>query len=1234
MISESEWDSPSTHSAFSEGSGSLSTAGGAEPSGGWGGSNSSWEGSDQTWEAGDSDRHRLAMSQLSVAPSGGLTGGAGTTKRARLGTSRSISNYGDARGGAGTSAGRGGGGRGGSGASESSGSCGDGGGDSLGSECGEGSGGLGARDKSASSGSVLEQGYRHPPQSHSTDEWRAVEKAARVLGVDSLEERDVEDRRRNSMVKAARFLGVDNVEEIREVQESAAGHRLRWAPPRSSASKAARTLGIEDVSELQVQASNHRLGRRRSSSVSGTRSKQRQSSISSLIRALEITTPESQQSAGGSQSSGRGEVETNSAHSAHSTRSNHSTHSNHSAHSSATRGTESCSSVSDLTLQDADGAERAAAAARAGITTSHTSNRPELSDDQLPGLQTPQSMAAAENGGSGRRFSRDDMEIETPPSQPLRSAALASLQQAPAPLVAPYTPSAQGTCRSSPSPLGSVGPGPSPAGSPLPLALQLTPRGAPIPPHSMVAVRSYAPDFAMVGGDRSPAFQMGTSANEAVGVVAAATAAPHMAEGKGCGGDKSPALTMVAEGKGRNPPRCEALGDEPDGRAESWRPTAATAAPTSTPAATVGVAATAAVVAGTAHSRAQQTQGARMGSPPATPAPSPIAPVMSWGSGWTAPPTLRAAGAKESHAGRFGGMEFKQEAPIGTTGEWGSPTTDLADLASGNGQGEWRSRESKPELHNPAPGMRGTWSIPARPSSAPIQGAQPQQPPLSGRYSPGISSVSGEPPRPTAPTVFGGRSGVYPGLEHSIVGSESSCEGSESTSDACPDRMDEGDGCGGHGGGGATSAYEELAAMIPFINPSGIGSGGSAVAPVTAPVVKVEDGRAAPGGAAAKAKTRRRGPKTPSPWSDESGAPVAVSPLLTRPDDARSDGGAAAGDNGGENGGVPGISTRKQQEVATRPRERGRFIKRPPAFLPISAFKPAGDRTEADMAAERAEEAREEAVEAAARAAAAAAAAAAGQRAGNSSVSSGMSDSTPTPTTVEPLGKAGIVHGDSAPMSTFGGRGGTGAGAGDNFISSDSITRQERVGLVSGGMDRSSLVAGPSVRAGRAGSFGVSRRGERGMSPPPRTPHTDIWTSHDGEHESRERRASDQNTNPDGGGGGMMERTRSESDCGSERGSDDLRGMAFLPFSPMDGPSPRSAWDSPRRSVFSASGSASSTPSHSHRHGRSFGASPRSVPQLATLAVGSADGGSPWQGAREGDAGADTGHRVAEHGRH
>lgn len=78
-------------------------------------------------------------------------------------------------------------------------------------------------------------------------------------------------------------------------------------------------------------------------------------------------------------------------------------------------------------------------------------------------------------------------------------------------------------------------------------------------------------------------------------------------------------------------------------------------------------------------------------------------------------------------------------------------------------------------------------------------------------------------------------------------------------------------------------------------------------------------------------------------------------------------------------------------------------------------------------------------------------------------------------------------------------------------------------------------------------------RTERGASPLSRVAAKDIWSS-----------SNDHDYEKDCHGA----RDRSISDCGSERGSDDLRGMAFLPWSPMDGSSPRgSAWDSPHRSL-------------------------------------------------------------------
>lgn len=85
------------------------------------------------------------------------------------------------------------------------------------------------------------------------------------------------------------------------------------------------------------------------------------------------------------------------------------------------------------------------------------------------------------------------------------------------------------------------------------------------------------------------------------------------------------------------------------------------------------------------------------------------------------------------------------------------------------------------------------------------------------------------------------------------------------------------------------------------------------------------------------------------------GAAGSVSPLS----------GSSGDDRAGGGGSGSGISTRKQQEAATRPREKGRFVKRAPAVLPISAFKPPSDRHKAVEAAEAAEEARQKADEAA-----------------------------------------------------------------------------------------------------------------------------------------------------------------------------------------------------------------------------------------------------------------------------
>lgn len=220
----------------------------------------------------------------------------------------------------------------------------------------------------------------------------------------------------------------------------------------------------------------------------------------------------------------------------------------------------------------------------------------------------------------------------------------------------------------------------------------------------------------------------------------------------------------------------------------------------------------------------------------------------------------------------------------------------------------------------------------------------------------------------------------------SVGGSESSGD-SDSVCDVFPDRMDEGEGPA------PSSAFEALAAMIPVVNPMGIarqqihhpvGGGGAAG---SGQLIKVEDlaldsaaGAAAPGRTKVPKPRRRRANAAPG---NAGGMPVMHSPVVSIGKGFKTGGGArnnaasgavspssgsSADDGTGSSGGGGdggGISTRKQLEVATRPREKGRFVKRPPAFLPISAFKPPSDRNEAAEAAEAAEEARQKADEAA-----------------------------------------------------------------------------------------------------------------------------------------------------------------------------------------------------------------------------------------------------------------------------
>lgn len=157
-------------------------------------------------------------------------------------------------------------------------------------------------------------------------------------------------------------------------------------------------------------------------------------------------------------------------------------------------------------------------------------------------------------------------------------------------------------------------------------------------------------------------------------------------------------------------------------------------------------------------------------------------------------------------------------------------------------------------------------------------------------------------------------------------------------------------------------------------------------------------------------------------------------------------------------------------------------------------------------------------------------------------------------------------------------------------------------GRSSGGGGRQNCTPGSAAGRGRS---------ERRMSPTSRTAPNDIWQGDDSES--------------------MGGRDRSVSDCGSERGSDDLRGMAFLPWSPMDGPSPRApSWDSPRRSnacsAFSAAcGSAASTPASSRRGGardgsRVSGSSPRHGGGVGGGVIGCGDGMGALQAPQLADA--------------
>ena len=377
-----EIESPGGGSVFSDNSCSTAiyhdrAGGGAGGGGSWGGS--SWDGSDYEGGGPSSSDYEGVQQQQQQQRGGagggassssvgvmsanayGLSSGSGcTSKRAKL-TSRSLSRLSDEPvNGMGIMEGR----------------------DMVGAGA-RARGGPLVRSMSSLDGQrggrVFEQSM-----SHSTEEWRAMSKAGRVLGVDSLEERDVEDQRRASSVKAARILGVENVAELQQ-SVAAARERQKWAPPRSSASKAARMLGVKHPDD--VEEKEGRRGRkattkatlRRSRSLSarggakrGSGSKPRQGGITSLIRALEINN--NNNTNGGSEAGSYGSTSQNGSsdtgedcssvdysynggggeedlpHKKGRCGGKQETGSNRS-----TRATESCSSVSDVANTDPDG---------------------------------------------------------------------------------------------------------------------------------------------------------------------------------------------------------------------------------------------------------------------------------------------------------------------------------------------------------------------------------------------------------------------------------------------------------------------------------------------------------------------------------------------------------------------------------------------------------------------------------------------------------------------------------------------------------------------------------------------------------------------------------------------------------------------------------------------------------------------------------------------------------------
>lgn len=299
------------------------------------------------------------------------------------------------------------------------------------------------RHRNVRHGPILGQGYRHTLPSHTTEEWLAVQKAARVLGVDSLEERDVESYRQASRVKAERILGVDYPREARELRQDAVETHRRWAPPRSSASKPERVLGIQGISEQQLQNVRHLPSHRRSSSVPGHRWKKR------LVD--EIISKSPQQGSRIWQGSAW-EVEGDGERY------------NPSTNSSATLATATCSSVSDRMVRDFDSRKISAVAACANIAGVSSPSRAELSTNECN--TTPLRLRIEESSDSDGIFTSDDVSgvknvlQRWSPFSPLR-------RQAYAPSSAPYSlppPGAPGSRPSPPGPLACIS---SPPASPV-----------------------------------------------------------------------------------------------------------------------------------------------------------------------------------------------------------------------------------------------------------------------------------------------------------------------------------------------------------------------------------------------------------------------------------------------------------------------------------------------------------------------------------------------------------------------------------------------------------------------------------------------------------------------------------------------------------------------------------------------------------------------------------------------